>query len=126
MFNDFAELQYIEGNLSNEINSLASNLWISHDLTGARPWVGLGRHRPTHLGGRSAHCEAKSSQFSTQKCFITDRNTPQFHQLSGWLVSDDPASEMPDVEVLGWHGYYMWSADVRPGLDVLPNSFKLC
>uniref|UniRef100_A0A8C8JIG1 Golgi-associated PDZ and coiled-coil motif-containing protein n=1 Tax=Oncorhynchus tshawytscha TaxID=74940 RepID=A0A8C8JIG1_ONCTS len=25
--------------------------------------------------------------------FITDRNTPQFHQLSGWLVSDDPAVE---------------------------------
>ena len=31
--------------------------------------------------------------FSPQKGFITDRNTPQFHQLSGWLVSDDPAGE---------------------------------
>ena len=31
--------------------------------------------------------------FSAQKVFITDRNTPQFNQLSGWLVSDDPAGE---------------------------------
>ena len=31
--------------------------------------------------------------FSPQKGFITDRNTPQFHQWSGWLVSDDPADE---------------------------------
>jgi hypothetical protein len=29
--------------------------------------------------------------FSPQKGFITDRNTPQFHQLSEWLVLDDPA-----------------------------------
>ena len=31
--------------------------------------------------------------FSPQKSFITDRNTPQFHQLSCWLVSDDPVGE---------------------------------
>jgi hypothetical protein len=31
--------------------------------------------------------------FSSQNDIITDRNTPQFHQLSGWLVSDDPAVE---------------------------------
>ena len=34
---------------------------------------------------------------------------PQFHHLSGWLVSDTPT----DVEVLDWHGY-TWSAVVRP------------
>jgi hypothetical protein len=31
--------------------------------------------------------------FLQQKGFITDRNTPQFHQLSWWLVLDDPAGE---------------------------------
>ena len=31
--------------------------------------------------------------FPPQKGFIYDRNTPQFHQLSEWLVSDDPAGE---------------------------------
>ena len=31
--------------------------------------------------------------FSPQKGFITDRNNLQFHQLSGWLVSDDPTGE---------------------------------
>ena len=30
--------------------------------------------------------------FSPQKDFITDRNTPQFHQMSG-RVSDDPTGE---------------------------------
>jgi hypothetical protein len=39
-------------------------------------------------------------RFSLQKGFITDRNTPQFHQLSDWLVADGPAGEK-GVEVLG-------------------------
>jgi hypothetical protein len=31
--------------------------------------------------------------FSPQKGFITDRNSPQFHQLSDWLMSGNPAGE---------------------------------
>ena len=31
--------------------------------------------------------------FPPKKGFITDRTTTQFHQLSGWLVSDNPAGE---------------------------------
>ena len=34
-----------------------------------------------------------NQNFFPQKRFITDRNNPQFHQLSGWLVSDDPTGE---------------------------------
>jgi hypothetical protein len=50
-------------------------------------WEGIGKHplvnqaQPIRMG------------FSPQKGFITDRNASQFHQLSGWLVSDDPAGE---------------------------------
>jgi hypothetical protein len=38
---------------------------------------------------------ANQNEFSSQKGFITDRNLPKFHQLSGWLVSDDLAGEEP-------------------------------
>ena len=31
--------------------------------------------------------------FFSQKGIITDRNTPQFHPMSRWLVSDDPVGE---------------------------------
>jgi hypothetical protein len=31
--------------------------------------------------------------FTPQKGFITDRNIPLFHQLSWWLVTDDPTDE---------------------------------
>jgi hypothetical protein len=55
-----------------------------------QPWVGLVGHRPTHCGARLSQSDWG---FSPQKGFITDRNAPQFHQLSGWLVSDDPAVE---------------------------------
>jgi hypothetical protein len=58
-------------------------------------WEGIG---PPH--GSQVHPLRNQAQpirmFSTQKGFITDRNTPQ-----------------PDVEVLGWRGY-TWSAVVRP------------
>ena len=37
-FNDFTELQFIEGNQSIEINSLGPNLWILHDWAGVQPW----------------------------------------------------------------------------------------
>ena len=51
---------------------------------------------------------------------------PQFHQLSGWLVSDDPA----DVEVrcgcpgLAW--LHVVSGCDASQLDVQPNSLKQC
>ena len=51
--------------------------------------------------------------FSSQKGFITDINTPQFHQLSRWLFPDDPAGDEAGCGVLGWRGY-TWSAVVRP------------
>jgi hypothetical protein len=41
---------------------------------------------------------------------MTDRNTPQFHQLSGWLVSDDPAGEEARCGGPG----LVWSAVVSP------------
>ena len=50
--------------------------------------------------------------FSPQKGFITDINTPPFHQLFSWVVSDDPAGEKLDVEVLGRCGC-TWFAVVR-------------
>ena len=49
--------------------------------------------------------------FSPQKGFIKDSNAPQFHQLSGWLVSDDPAGEEAGCGGAG----LLW-------LDVLPFS----
>lgn len=39
--------------------------------------------------------------FSPQKGFITDRNIPQFYQLSVWLVSDDPTGEEAGCGVPG-------------------------
>jgi hypothetical protein len=51
--------------------------------------------------------------FSPQKGFITDRNTPQFHQLSGGWSQTIPQVMKPDVEVLGWRGY-MGAEVVRP------------
>ena len=50
---------------------------------------------------------------SDSLCNISSVVQTQFHQLSGWLVSDDPAGEETDVEVLGWRGYTC-SAVVRP------------
>ena len=51
-----------------------------------------------HPLGRLAHALWSKAQpirmsSSPQKSFITDRNTPQFHLLSGWLVSDNPAGK---------------------------------
>ena len=51
-----------------------------------------------HPLGSQAHPVGSQAQpirivFSPQKGFITDRNTPQVHQFSGWLVSDNPAGE---------------------------------
>ena len=48
--------------------------------------------------GSQAHLLGSQAQpirmsCSQEKGFITDRNTPQFHQLSRWLVSDDPVGE---------------------------------
>ena len=56
-------------------------------------WEGIGP--PTwepepHMGSQAQPIRIR---FSPQKGFITDRNASQFHQLSGWLVSDDPAGE---------------------------------
>ena len=36
---------------------------------------------------------ANQNEFSHKGEIITDRNTHFFHQLSGWLVSDDTAGE---------------------------------
>ena len=91
-FNDFTELQFIWGNQLIEINDLTPNLWISHDSAGVQPGVGLGGIIPStwELG------QPIQMSFSPHMPHpITDRKTPQFHQLSGWLVSDDPAGERP-------------------------------
>ena len=49
------------------------------------------------LGARPEQRESQAQpirkRFSPHKGFITDRTTSQFHQLSGWLVADDPAGE---------------------------------
>jgi hypothetical protein len=57
-----------------------------------------------------------------QKCF--DRASSLFHQLSGWLISDHPASEEAGCGGPGltWlHGLRLWGR-----LDVLPNPLKCC
>ena len=45
---------------------------------------------------------------STLNCLITEINIPQFHQLSSWLVSDDPAGEegTSGGPGLAWLPYY--------------------
>jgi hypothetical protein len=57
-------------------------------MAGEQPWVGIEGHRPTHWGAQPIRIS-----FPSQKGFITERTTPQVHQLSGWLVSGDPAGE---------------------------------
>jgi hypothetical protein len=52
---------------------------------------------------------------------ITDRNPPQFHQLSGWLVSNDPAGEEARCGGPG----LVWLHVVCGELDMLQNSLKL-
>ena len=56
---------------------------------------------------------ANQNDFFPHKGVITDRKTPQLHQLSGWLVSANPQVKKLNVKVLGWRGY-SWSAVVRP------------
>ena len=72
------------------MNSIGPNLWTSHDWEGAQPCVDLGGHRHTHWGARPSQSELV---FTHKKALITDKSTPQFHQLSGWLISDDPTGE---------------------------------
>jgi hypothetical protein len=73
------------------------NLWISHNWAGAQPWMAQGGHRPTTWQPGPPTGEpgpGKQNHFPPpQNGIITDKNTPQFHQLSRWLVSDDPAGE---------------------------------
>jgi hypothetical protein len=45
--------------------------------------------------GLQSQAQTNITSFSPQKGFIADRNTPQFHQLFRWLVSDDPTGEEP-------------------------------
>ena len=71
-----------------EINSIGPNLWMSHDWAGANhEWASEGIGQPTWELG------PPTGEPGPQKGFITDRSTPQIHQLSGCLVSDDPAGE---------------------------------
>ena len=86
----FQRVSVHKGNQSVEINKLGPKIWISHDWPGVQPWVGLGGHRPTHLGARRTHWE--------------------FLQLSGWLVSDDPTGEEPGCGGPG----LAWLQVVRP------------
>jgi hypothetical protein len=60
-------------------------------MTGRGATMGGPGRAYAHLLGS----QAKSIRMSLppQKGFITDRNIPQFHQLSGWLVSNDPTGE---------------------------------
>ena len=91
-------------------------------VTKSHLWVDLGGHRPTHWGARPSQTEC----FSPQKGFITDRNTTQFHQLSGWLVSDDPAGKEARCGGLGLAWLHEVCGLFQPWgqLDVLPNSLK--
>ena len=75
--------------------------------------MGLEAQRPTHLGARPTRIS-----FSQQKGFITDRKTTQFHQLSGWLVSDDPAGEEVGCggPELAWLHVVCGADVVTPGL----------
>ena len=63
--------------------------WCSH----AWAWEGIGP--PTWEPGQPTGELAQPIRmfFSSQKERITDAHTPQIHQLSGWLVSDDTAGE---------------------------------
>ena len=47
------------------------------------------------------------------KSTLLQRANPQFHQLFGWLGSDDPAGEEAGCGPVAWRGY-TWSAVVRP------------
>ena len=51
--------------------------------------MSLGGCRPTHWEARPSHSEF----VLPHKIALLDRNTPQIHQLSGWLVSDNAAGE---------------------------------
>ena len=71
--------------------------------------------RPTHLGARLTHLGARlslSELVFPHKRALLDRNTPQFHQLSGWLVLEEV--KKLNVEALGWRGY-TWFAVVTAG-----------
>ena len=61
---------------------------VTTNFTSSLLWRLLSYYSPLGEPG-----SADQNIFSPQKGFITDRNTPQFHQLSGWLVSDDLAGE---------------------------------
>ena len=52
---------------------------------------------------------ANQNEFTPQKGFITDRNTPQHPNNPSQTIQQVKKS---DVEVLGWRGY-TWSAIVR-------------
>ena len=73
-------------------------------------WEGIGS--PTWEPGQPTGEPGPGNQneFLPQKCFITDQNTPQFHQLSGGWSQTIRQVKKPDVEVLGWRGY-TWSAE---------------
>jgi hypothetical protein len=65
--------------------------------------------------------KVNQNEFYPTKRFITDRNNPQFHHLSGWLVSDDLAGEEAGCGGTGLVtcGLWLWGQ-----LYVLPNSLK--
>ena len=89
----FQRFYWVTVHIRKSVNwkELGPNLWISHDWARAQPWVGLGGHRPTHPLGSQAQPIRK--RLFVGKNLITDRNTPQLHYLSRWLVSDDPSRE---------------------------------
>ena len=72
-------------------------------------WLGLGGH---------SQDQPIRTSFSPQKGFNTDINNPQFHQLSGWLVSDRWRSKMWRVGVVT-RGLQLWGR-----LVALPNYLK--
>ena len=55
------------------------------------PWRALAQ--PLGSQAQPLGSQAQPNSFSPQNGFITHRKAPQFHQLSRWLVSDDPAGE---------------------------------
>jgi hypothetical protein len=60
------------------------------DFTKMGRGVTMAGHRPTHWGAGSRRSEFV---FFPTKGVYYRQNTLQFHQLSGCLVSDDPAGE---------------------------------
>jgi hypothetical protein len=79
--------------------------------------VGLGGHRPTHLGARASEWGTRPSQleclFHNTRYLLQTEILLNFVSCScGWSKMIPHVKKL-DVEVLGWRDY-MWSVVARP------------